>query len=215
MKKCILSAIGGALTMLVAIVIAANISANSKQEPEEYEHIDYVSSIEQASCAFCGDSEDALFAQYPDEDNVAIVNLNTFEYQKISMNSYDENGQMIAESEGYYKGYMVFGQDTYVHSKTFFNRSYATVEIHNSKYSIDIEFLESNLCQDCLDMLNVFYWTEEAPPECAVINFKEKEIRPLDQCLTWFMMGNYGVDCDYKDNGNIFLRVFYCPPRYS
>lgn len=89
------------------------------------------------------------------------------------------------------------------------------MEIHGAKYDIDVDYLENHLCQICLEMVNVFYWTEEAPPAYAIINFSKKFARPLDQSLTWFLMENYGIDCDYKENGNIYLRIMYCPPRYA
>lgn len=54
MKKCILSAIAGALAMLIAITIAATMHANKEQSPENYTHIDYVSTITPEECYVCG-----------------------------------------------------------------------------------------------------------------------------------------------------------------
>ena len=54
MKKCILSALAGALAMLIVITIVARISAAQEQTPKEYEHIDYVSNITQEECFVCG-----------------------------------------------------------------------------------------------------------------------------------------------------------------
>ena len=47
MRKCILSAIAGALAMLILIIVAANVSTEEGHVPEDYEHIDYISSITQ------------------------------------------------------------------------------------------------------------------------------------------------------------------------
>lgn len=55
MKKCVLSAIAGALVMLVTILIAANIIVAHNQKPSEYEHIDFVSSITSADCFVCSE----------------------------------------------------------------------------------------------------------------------------------------------------------------
>ena len=55
MKKCILSAIAGALAMLIAIMVVAAIHANKEQTPEKYEHISYISAITQDECYVCGD----------------------------------------------------------------------------------------------------------------------------------------------------------------
>ena len=45
MKKCILSALAGAMAMLIAIALMATIHANKVQQPKDYQHIDYISSI--------------------------------------------------------------------------------------------------------------------------------------------------------------------------
>lgn len=50
MKKCILSAIAGAMTMLLVIVIVSRIGVAQEQTPKEYIHIDYVSNITQEKC---------------------------------------------------------------------------------------------------------------------------------------------------------------------
>ena len=47
MKKCILSAVGGALAMLITLIIIANIcvAREQKQEKKPYEHVDFVSAV--------------------------------------------------------------------------------------------------------------------------------------------------------------------------
>ena len=77
MKKCILSTIGGAAAMLIALIVIANISAAGKQEKEEYEHIDFVSTITQENCCVCGNVA-FPFSSHWSEDNVGIVNLKGF-----------------------------------------------------------------------------------------------------------------------------------------
>lgn len=79
MKKCFLSAIAGALAMLITIMIAATIYANKEQVPKKYEHIDYVSTITPKECYVCSNIVDFSGFTYWGEDNVGIVNLNTFD----------------------------------------------------------------------------------------------------------------------------------------
>lgn len=50
MKKHVLSAIAGAVGMLLLLTIILNISAAKEQKPEKYEHIDYVSTITRVGC---------------------------------------------------------------------------------------------------------------------------------------------------------------------
>ena len=97
MKKCILSALAGALAMLVVIIIAATIYAKKDQPPKDYEHIDYVSTITGAECHICSDNGDYTVSAHWGEDNVGIVNLNTFEMMRLEINRYSERGELIEE----------------------------------------------------------------------------------------------------------------------
>ena len=56
MKKCILSAIGGAIAMLIALIIFANVSVSREQKraKKPYEHVDFISTITQEDCFICG-----------------------------------------------------------------------------------------------------------------------------------------------------------------
>lgn len=129
MKKCIFSAIGGALTMLIAIIIAANISAARKLEPKEYEHIDYVSTITEAECYVCSDSGDYIVSAYWGEDNVGIINLNTFEMMRLEINRYGDHGELLEEQAGYMSSVGLSDKeaDTYAHAYCFPDNAYATV----------------------------------------------------------------------------------------
>ena len=97
MKKCILAAIFGALATVFVIVIAAKIQTDCAQTAMTYEHIDYVSNITPEECAVCADSDAVQGSRHWGEDNVGIVNLNTFEVLYLNINPYDESGNMIAQ----------------------------------------------------------------------------------------------------------------------
>ena len=107
MKKCILSAIGGALAMLVCLIIIANISVvrEQKQEKKTYEHIDYVSTITEDDCFICGTKDDPLTAVHWSEDNVAILDLNTFEILRLEINRYGDHGELVTTEAGYMQSY--------------------------------------------------------------------------------------------------------------
>lgn len=128
MKKCILSAIAGALAMLAALIIIANVNTARKQEPQEYEHIDYVSNITQEECFVCGDSSAA--SCYWGEANVGIVNLNTFELLYLGINRYDDYGELIEETAGVMlsNGLIDNEAETYVHAYSFPDNAYAQVQ---------------------------------------------------------------------------------------
>lgn len=216
MKKCILSALAGALFMLVAIVIAANISASRQQEPKDYEHIDYVSTITQEDCFVCGNGGAYTVSVYWGEDNVGIVNLNTFEMMRLEINRYDDRGKLIEEPAGYMSSVGLSDKetDTFAHAYCFPDNAYASVQITGVQYTIDRDLIQNKLCQTCLDSINSLWFTTQAPAEYAIISFEDRTIQPLLNAHPWFAAGNFGIDCEFEDDGAIDLLIHYCPNRY-
>lgn len=214
MKKCILSALAGALAMLIVITIVARISAAQEQTPKEYEHIDYVSNITQEECFVCGTNNDY---SYWGEDNVGIVNLNTFELLYLEINRYDDYGNLIEEPAGYMSSVGLSDKeaDSYAHAYCFPDNAYASVQITGVQYDIDREMIQSKLCQTCLKSINDLWFTDQPPAEYAVISFEDRTIQPLLNAHPWFAAGNYGVDCEFKTDGDIDLLIHYCPNRYE
>ncbi len=92
MKKCILSAIAGAAAMLFIILALAFINS---REPAEYEHVDFVSAIDRADCYLCG--------THWSEDNLAILDLNTFQMHRLEINRYADDGEPVTPRPGYFK----------------------------------------------------------------------------------------------------------------
>lgn len=217
MKKYILSAIAGALVMFVAIIVAARISTGQERTPKEYEHIDYVSSITQGECFVCSTQSGTLVSSYWGEDNVGIVNLNTFELLYLEINRYDDHGNLIEEPAGVLSsnGMIDKEAETYVHAYSHPDHAYADVQLSGVKYAIDRESIQSHLCQNCLDSINGLWFTDQAPAEFAVVSFEDRTIQPLLNAHPWFSAGNFGVDCEFKDNGTIDLLIHYCPARYE
>ncbi len=215
MKKCILSAIAGALAMLAALIIIANVNTARKQEPQEYEHIDYVSNITQEECFVCGDSSAA--SCYWDEANVGIVNLNTFELLYLGINRYDDYGELIEETAGVMlsNGLIDNEAETYVHAYSFPDNAYAQVQFFGVKYAIDRGSVQNHLCQTCLDSINNLWFTDQPPAEFAIVSFEDRTIQALLNSHPWFSAGNYGIDCEFKSDGAIDLLIHYCPRRYK
>ena len=89
------------LSILVAILLLLSAcAAESPAEPQEtqgYEHKDFVSDLPQEDCYLCGNGSDPLTSLFWGEDNVGIINLNTFELLRIEINRYDDHGQLIEE----------------------------------------------------------------------------------------------------------------------
>ena len=217
MKKCILSAIGGAIAMLITLILIANISTTNEPKNDEYEHIDYVSAITQDDCFVCGNSTKDPMSLHWGEDNVGIVNLNTFEMMRLEINRYGDHGELIEEQAGYMSSIGLIDKeaDTYAHAYCFPDNAYASVQITGVRYDIDREVIQGRLCQTCLDTINEMWFGGNAPAEYAIVSLEERTIRPLVQCYTWFGSGNFGIDCEFKENSAIDLLIHYCPNRYK
>ena len=219
MKKCILSAIGGALAMLITLIIIANVSAvrEQKQEKKPYEHIDFVSAITQEDCFLCGTGSEFPVSSYWGEDNVAIVNLDTFEVLRLEINRYGDHGELIEEAAGYMQTSSLIDNEneSYAHAYTFPDNGYANVNLTGVQYAIDRDSIQGHLCQSCLDSINEMWFGEDPPAEYGILSFEDRTIRPLITCTTGFGAGNFYVDCEFKEEGKIDLLIFYCPPRYN
>ena len=125
----------------------------------------------------------------------------------------NENGELVEKQAG-------FMQTTGMKSGGVFattepDRGYSHVRIGGANSAIDAGSIQSHLCQTCLDEINGMHFGDYPPEAFAIVNFTDKTIRPLIQSTTFFCSGNYGIDCDFKEDGNIDLMIFYCPPRYE
>lgn len=160
----------------------------------------------------CSESKDTPTGLYWGEDNVGLLNLNTFEVLRIEINRY-ENGALVETPAG-------FMQTTGMNSGGVFattdpDRGYSHVQISGANSAIDATSIQSHLCQNCLDTINDMHFGDYPPLEYAIVNFTDRTIRPLIQHTTFFGSGNYGIDCGFEEDGNIDLLIFYCPPRYQ
>lgn len=181
MKKCILSAIAGALAMLILIIVAANVSTAKERVPEDYEHIDHISTITQEECYVCSDTKDFSGFLYWGEENVGIVNLNSFELLRLEINRYDDHGNLLEEPAGYMSSSGMSNEKTesYVHAYCHPDNAYADVQLSRVQYAIDRDSVQNHLCQTCLDSINDLWFTDMPPAEYAIVSFENRTIQPL------------------------------------
>ena len=217
MKKCIMSAIAGAAAMLVILIVAANANEIREQKAEMYEHINFVSAINQEDCFMCGSGSDFSISAYWGEDNVAVVNLNTFEILRLEINRYGDNGELIEEVAGYMQTSSLIDKEngSCVYAYTFPDNGYANVSLTGVQYAIDRNSVQNHLCQTCLGSINSLRFTDKPPAEYAIISFEDRTVRPLLNATKWFSAGNFGVDCEFKSEEKIDLLIHYCPSRYE
>jgi len=217
MKKCIISAILGAIGMLLLLLMSNNDIPISPQPPKEYVHMDYISNITNENCFMCSDIAQSIASLHWSEDNIGIVDLNSFELLYLEINRYNDCGELINEPAGYMESCSLVNGDkkTYVHTTVFPDNAYAQVQITGVKCVIDRDFIQNKLCQSCLDAINDLWYNGRPPVEYAVISFAERTIRPLISSYPWFSAGNFGLDCAFNEDGTIDILVHYCPNRYE
>lgn len=201
--------------VLMLLLTACSTTAASDADPTEYVHTPYVSTIVAAECFVCGEQEGSLAKLYWGQDNIGILNLNTFEFMRLEINRYDDAGNLIEEPAGIMQQQSISSGESYAHASVYPDRGYADIQIQGERQPIVAAAIQSHLCQACLDAINDMYFGDYPPEEYAVINFSDKTIRPLIRNTTFFSSANYCVDCVFKDNGSIDLLIFYCPPRYQ
>ena len=213
MKKFILSVIFGALAILAAFAIV--IWIQGPKISNRYKHVDYISNIAPEKCYICGENKKFSGFFYWGEDNVGIVNLNTFELLRLEIVRYDGRGNRIMQTAGYMSSSSLSDpeSETYVHAFTFPDNDYADVNFTGVKYAVDRESVQNRLCQNCLDSINNLEFTDQPPAEFAILNFKDRTIQPLVTSYTQLSSGNYNIDCEFQNNGKINLLVSYCPGR--
>lgn len=205
----------GLILVFLLLLTACSNGEQPSISKKEYEHIPYVSDLSQEECFVCGENPNHPTSSYWGEDNVGILNLNTFEVLYIEINRYDDNGQLIEETAGYMQMHSMSNGESYVHSSDNPDRGLSHIQIQGDRKPVDAKAIQSFLCQTCLDKINDMYFGDNPPEEYAVVNFSDKSIRPLIKNTTWFTFGNFDVDCDFEEDGDIDLLIHYCPPRYK
>ncbi len=176
----------------------------------------FSSTIEKESCKLCGENSDSDIEKFRGQDNVGIIDLNTFEVKCVELTRYDMNGQLIEESTGVFRmGGADFGE-TRIQLAYDVDNGYAHATIpRDHDKGIDPEALGSFLCEDCLNTFDSQAAYEELASQFGIISFETLEIDTLESHSPMFGSGNYIVICDYDEYNRISLYIIYRPVRYS
>ena len=166
----------GLILVFLLLLTACSNGEQPSISKKEYEHIPYVSDLSQEECFVCGENPNHPISSYWGEDNVGILNLNTFEVLYIEINRYDDNGQLIEETAGYMQMHSMSNGESYVHSSDNPDRGLSNIQIQGDRKPVDAKAIQSFLCQTCLDKINDMYFGDYPPEEYAVVNFSDKSI---------------------------------------
>ena len=200
---------------LAALMLTGCAADESKETTKTYEHVQFTSSIQKESCAACGAHPDVHWSWYMGQDNVAVVDVNTFDYSYIEINRYHPDGTQIMEPAGYMK--MAGGKIGAHQISGMVDPDLGMARLNGtlSGDPIDTNAIESFLCQSCLDEFANHYFEHDNVYSLAVFNFSAKTLRPLVESSPWYAADHYSVDCHYEDDGKIDLTIYYCPPRFE
>ncbi len=187
---------------------------------DEKEEIVYTSKIQKSECALCSKGGKTLLPAYAGQNNVGIICINTFDISPVSINRYDDFGNLIEEPAGHMTmNHNSFGENRMRTSTTTHpDRGYADVDVSFSDdKTVDQKAIEKLLCQDCLTTIMEDSWEE--PYGIGIINFETLEARLFEENITAFTFGDYYIDIDRREDKEnpehieLDLLIFYCPPR--
>jgi hypothetical protein len=215
MKKYILSALIGAVCSLLILFAVTTIRTNQNNRDADFDYTDFESDISIEECFICSDNDRSILSFYWGEDNVGIVNLNTLEILPIEINRYTDSKQLITEPAGYMQQSTIGDSEAYAYAAVFPDEGYADVRISGAGSGIDVRHVERSFCQNCLGSINTHNVDNKVPAVFAVISFSDRTILPLLETYSRFSSGNYGIDCDFEEDGEIDLLIHYCGSRYN
>lgn len=207
--------------LIVILVLAAFVSGVIVGEIDwnavsrfKYVYVDFVSSITAEGCFLCGEHKGSLGSSTWKPNNIGILNLNTFDILYVEINRYDDNGELVTAPAGVFAIDGMTSGNGRVNSNLNYDNGYATIVISGVEYSIDAAVVKSKLCQECLDSMNVKIRYGGTPAEYAVVNYEDRTIHPLVTNTVSFGSGDYLIDCQFKENGEIRLLAAFLPSRY-
>lgn len=191
-------------------------------QEEEKEEVIYTSQIEKENCYLCNKQGKTLLPIYAGQKNLGIISINSFDMSPVTINRYDDHGNLIEEKAGHMSmTHNSFGEGAITTSVSAHpDRGYADAHVGFTKDAvIDKKSVESMFCQECLTEIMEEAWDE--PYGVGVINFETLEVRLFEENITGFTFGDYYIDIDHRENKDnsewteLDLLIFYCPPRYE
>ena len=180
---------------------ASNTNSQPVHAAEKKEETVYTSQIKKEECALCNKGGKTLLPIYAGQNNLGIICINTFDMSPVTINRYDDYGNLLEESAGYSSTTTnSFGEGEITTSVSANpDRGYAHAHVGFTKDDcVDQESVENLLCQDCLTAIMEEAWDE--PYGVGVINFETLEVRLFEESIAAFTFGDYYIDIDRREN---------------
>jgi len=209
---------GSVLALLVSLLIILPGCGVEQRTTSDTisEEVIYHSDTLAEDCCLCGDGLKDMLLLYQEQNNVALISLNTFEIKLIEINRYDVTGQLIEENVGIASfvgsGSIDGGFSAILMSD--YDRKYASgsVEFFNDK-TLDIDKVASFLCTKCMN--------EVLPKDISqcfgvgIINLNTKKLCLFEKTPGEFELGDFYCDYDFEGQENsdpcwMYLSISYC-----
>lgn len=190
---------------------------------EESSKPKFESEISSEKCYLCGDHSKSVLQIYNEQNNIGIIDLNTFDISPISINRYDDYGHLIEEPDNHTStttsSYGEKGMFTVCTPNS--NRGYANASVSfTDDKELDFHALQEMLCTDCMNKILEKTW-QENPYAIGLINFETLDVKLFEESVSGFSFGDYYVDVTPREKQSkddlteLDLLIFYCPPRYE
>ena len=181
-------------------------------------HKQYESQTAKEECYLCGENKNMPLSFHLGENNIAVIDLNTFDYYIPQINRYDDDRQLIEQKAGFMNiGGTAFQTGERLHFYTDADRGSAdgTIQL-NANSLLSFDSVSSFLCADCLTGFMNCYTYDETHWNVALLNLQTKTLRPLEKSLGGFGLGEFSVKSRYDgENEKIDLLICYSPLRYE
>lgn len=174
-------------------------------------------------CLLCNGGKETLLAWYFGQENIGFISLNTFRMSCVEINRYDDRKKLIEKPlKGSSSTVMKTGDGGFLSFVSESpNRGYAHATItFNQDEVLDIKKAGEFLCMDCLNCIMSECRVNQSYG-VGVIDFKTKDIRLLEPDVTAFILNDFYISCDLRDNrkegssAEMDFLIFYCPERYG
>ena len=174
--------------------------------------------IDKGQCYLCGNSRRSLMGYYRKFDTIGLISLNDWYVLDFPLKKYDSKGNEVIGENSDNSTHGNTGEIMYSRSGTA-SRGMARISVTLPKdYKLNMEILQENLCQECLDKVtaSLEYWKwedeeKEALPLCLV-DFETLEIHPVQNRYIAYFIRDYWVELDFEED-EIRMAAFYLPER--
>lgn len=208
------------ITLGTVLLFQLRIKHNNRGEyiEIEYQHLkSKLNNIEE--CCLCGNNAQSLMGYYRKFDTIGVISLNDWYVIDLRLKNYDSQGNESEANGGTSMWHMNIKNISCDGTSTA-SRGMADVCISlPENYKLNEEFLENNLCLNCLrkvtETLEHSYFENEKSetiPLC-VIDFETLELYSMQNHYRAYSVRDYWVELDFNEENEINLSTYYLPER--